>query len=180
MKEYLGSNVFMYKNNRITKSILLIVILCALSYLFVGIVNYNIFDGKSVSSRELILKEAYPDSKIYSEIILDNNVEAIISEFSYNNHLAIAYFKRDELGRYSMRNAKVSDNNKECIILEIFINDKEHYVGAIDQDNLKTALITFVYENGERDYVEKEVSRKGIFLCEKPTEKHTILVEYCH
>ena len=168
----------MHKRNTIIKGILLVIFLCALIGLVFGIIKYNIRDGKSASSREVILKDAYPESRICSEFILDKEGKHIISEFSYNNHLAIAYFKQDESERYAIVDAKVSLSDRECIILEVCMDDKEYYVGAIDQDNLKSAVITFIYENGERDFVEKEVSVKGIFLCERPTKNHNIIVDY--
>lgn len=165
------------KKRRIIMIISLIVV-CALGFLVLGIIQYNNHDGKSTESRELIIGDVYKDSEIYSEFILDDNGEHIISAFYYDACLAIAYFRQDNSGRYQMINAKVSNNDEECIILEVGFNDKEYYVGAINQDNLKNALITYTYADGEQSTVEKEVSGKGIFLCERPEEVHSIMVEY--
>lgn len=153
-----------------------IAIIILIIILLVSVIYFLIPNGKTLESREEILKNS-PSGKYVWEI--DNEIKLydyIISSV-YGNKDGLAVFKSYGNGRYKLQSVIYRDKGK--VVIEQIINKKDiYYIAKCAKANLDYAEVIYAIDNKELEPKIFDVKENNLISFKSPSENFSMRIIY--
>ena len=153
-----------------------ILIIFLILVLLVGILYFLTPNGKTLESREEILKNSTSGKYVW-EIDKEINLYDYIISSVYGNKEGLAVFKSYGNNKYKLQSVTYKEKGKVVMEQIVYKNDV-YYIAKCDQVNLDYAEVIYGIGNEELEPIVFDVKENNLISFKSPSDDFTMRIIY--